>query len=280
MGTTTGNVEIDAIFRSKAEWDAWTAVNSHVFDQSMVELIVKNCLENGISSHFLGYTPSKDVVARSKNYRESLLAFGFNPRQRAILDLIHADHSGPQFHRLRIHLHEAITKFALAIKGRFPYVLASEYLPDAESQRRSFPIPHVDICDSGLPGQCFDMIVSQEVLEHVPSMDAAFRDMARILKPGGKLLATVPFLRNAAQSLRKAALKQDGTIEYITEPEYHGNPVDSAGGSLVFEIPGWDVLDRMRNAGFGDAMIRAVGSKHRGIIGQNMTLILVLVGIR
>jgi SAM-dependent methyltransferase len=38
----------------------------------------------------------------------------------------------------------------------------------------------------------FDVIVCTEVLEHVPHPDAALAEMARILKPGGRLLLTAP----------------------------------------------------------------------------------------
>lgn len=38
----------------------------------------------------------------------------------------------------------------------------------------------------------FDVVLCTEVLEHVPNPDAALREMARILKPGGKLYVTAP----------------------------------------------------------------------------------------
>jgi SAM-dependent methyltransferase len=41
--------------------------------------------------------------------------------------------------------------------------------------------------------QRFDSVVCFEVLEHVPEIDAALAEMARVLKPGGTLLATIPF---------------------------------------------------------------------------------------
>jgi SAM-dependent methyltransferase len=42
------------------------------------------------------------------------------------------------------------------------------------------------------PDATFDRIIASEVLEHIPADDAAFTELARILKPGGMLAITVP----------------------------------------------------------------------------------------
>jgi SAM-dependent methyltransferase len=38
----------------------------------------------------------------------------------------------------------------------------------------------------------FDRIIASEVLEHVPDDGAAFRELARVLRPGGRMAITVP----------------------------------------------------------------------------------------
>lgn len=42
-----------------------------------------------------------------------------------------------------------------------------------------------DICESSVKSESVDVIVSWEVLEHITDPDKAFKEMARILKPGG-----------------------------------------------------------------------------------------------
>lgn len=42
---------------------------------------------------------------------------------------------------------------------------------------------------------CVDTVLSLEVLEHLPHPERCVAEMARVLKPGGRLLLTVPFLQ-------------------------------------------------------------------------------------
>jgi SAM-dependent methyltransferase len=45
-----------------------------------------------------------------------------------------------------------------------------------------------------LPDESFDAAVMTEVLEHLPDSTAALKEAARILRPGGQLFLTVPFV--------------------------------------------------------------------------------------
>jgi 2-polyprenyl-3-methyl-5-hydroxy-6-metoxy-1,4-benzoquinol methylase len=50
----------------------------------------------------------------------------------------------------------------------------------------------------GLPfaGASFDGVVTSSVLEYVPELDMTLRELARVLRPHGRLFATVPDMRN------------------------------------------------------------------------------------
>ena len=47
-------------------------------------------------------------------------------------------------------------------------------------------------CEMPLPEASFDAAVALDVLEHIPDHVTAAREIARVLKPGGTLVATVP----------------------------------------------------------------------------------------
>jgi SAM-dependent methyltransferase len=45
-----------------------------------------------------------------------------------------------------------------------------------------------------LPGEAFDTILLSSVLEHIREPDRLWREMARVLRPGGKVLLSTPFI--------------------------------------------------------------------------------------
>lgn len=49
-----------------------------------------------------------------------------------------------------------------------------------------------DICDIPCPNEEFDAVLCTEVLEHLPYPWLAIKEISRIIKPGGKLILTVP----------------------------------------------------------------------------------------
>jgi len=81
------------------------------------------------------------------------------------------------------------------------------------------------------PDAQFDLVITQEVFEHVLDYRKGFREVMRTLRPGGAHLFTTPKYRGLRRS-EERAVRENGTVRNLTEPEYHGNPIDSA-GSLV-----------------------------------------------
>jgi hypothetical protein len=102
----------------------------------------------------------------------------------------------------------------------------------APGTRRKDGLVCEDITALTFGDESLDVIVSSDVLEHVPDPSAAFRESARVLRKGGVHLFTVP---PRAATKRRAAIEDGRTVILIEPPEYHLDPLDPA-GVLVY----WD----------------------------------------
>jgi len=80
----------------------------------------------------------------------------------------------------------------------------------------------------------FDIFVTQDVFEHVNHPDMAFREIARVLKPGGIHIFTVPLYRELNET-RPRTVEKDGKIQHLLEPIFHGNPIDTKGSLVTFD---------------------------------------------
>jgi SAM-dependent methyltransferase len=265
-------IEVLEPFRSLAEWQLWLASNQYVGDKGYAGRLLEKIRREGVvdpvsNQHF----QASSLVINGSNFRETIRTGHLVSRHRAVLKCIQAASKGrPNLlgRKSRIYAPEGLTEFALYMRGRYPKFIGSEYADSDEERRRIFPILHQDLQHLTFDNDSFDLIVSNEVFEHVPDLDKALAECSRVLSAEGVLVATFPFVSKRDVGIRKATY-ENGEIKYLMEPEYHGNPMDPGGGSLVFEIPGWDLVGRAATAGFADAQFSFVSSPRHGVIGAD-----------
>jgi hypothetical protein len=124
-------------------------------------------------------------------------------------------------------------------------------------------------------------LLCNEVLEHVEELQPALEAMATTLCLGGYLLATVPLAYGSQDSIIKARWRGGNQEpELLMEPEWHGDPVAENDRSLVYRIPGWELLDQLKSAGFRQASIHAVSSEQYGVLGAELPIVFVVVAKR
>lgn len=226
------------------------------------------------------YSPETHEV----NVREALVCreCQLNARQRAVWAWM--QHNFPTDRRWALYLTEQATRFYQASKQRWPGARGSEYFPMPAFERLNTYITHLlgehevlrweDICRLSLKDQSVDGLVCLEVLEHVPDYPVALAEFARVLKPGGQLIITVPFLDGSYDTLIRARVTEQGAIEHICPPEYHGDPVDGE-GILAYYHFGWDLLDRLREVGFSKAQWCSPWAPSMGLFSRLWTLVAV-----
>ncbi|MFC0677031.1 class I SAM-dependent methyltransferase [Lysobacter korlensis] len=157
----------------------------------------------------------------------------------------------------RVYGTEQASPFFVALRRRVGTLVGSEYRPGWRRRLRLSAwllrqgvrawIRDEDLTALRLPDASLDAVISLDVLEHVPDFRAALRECARVLRPGGVLVLTVPFYEDRVENEQIARLNADGSIEHAGEPEFHGDPI--SGGVVCFHHFGWALLDDMRAAG-------------------------------
>lgn len=171
-----------------------------------------------------------------------------------------------------VYLTEAATPFYQFVKARFPQAIGSEYLLDTPfGQSNAAGIRSEDLTALTFADAAFDVVLSFEVLEHVPNYRAALAECARVLRPGGVLLLTAPFI-GAEQTLVRASVTDTGEIVHHEPPDYHGDPIN-AGGILCYYWFGWSLLDDLRAAGFSDAYVAFYASREFGYLDPMQSVI-------
>ena len=114
---------------------------------------------------------------------------------------------------IRKNLYRGIVRYAALLDGKMmdfgcgskPYqslfVNAGEYIGvDYAGEGHSHENEQIDIFYDGkiipFPDNTFDSILASEVLEHVFNLEEILKELFRVLKPGGKVLITIPFAWN------------------------------------------------------------------------------------
>ncbi|MFH1566642.1 MAG: class I SAM-dependent methyltransferase [Gemmatimonadota bacterium] len=95
---------------------------------------------------------------------------------------------------------------AARCRARGAWVVATDIAPrGVAAVRRRFPpvsrLVAADVYHMPLRDGQFDAAVLSEVLEHLEAVEAAVAEAARLLRPGGRLLVTVPYRETIVQHL-------------------------------------------------------------------------------
>lgn len=129
----------------------------------------------------------------------------------------------------------------------------SEFFDDVPPGEWRDQIQCQDVQSLTYPSASFDVCTSTEVFEHVPEDMAGYREIRRVLKPGGLFVFTVPFF-SGEKTVERARLTNGG-IEYLAPPVYHGDAIRGSNQVLVYRDYGEDILDRLKAAGFSKSKI-------------------------
>lgn len=116
----------------------------------------------------------------------------------------------------------------------------------------------------------FDLMITQDVMEHVFNPDKAFNEISRTLKPGGAHVFTVPIYVREKTLIR--AVESEEGIQYLAPKDFHGNPIDNS-GSLVTREWGNDLVDFIYENSKMTSTVYHIENRRLGLDGKFLEVV-------
>jgi hypothetical protein len=211
--------------------------------------------------------PCRTVLAELQREQASCAVCGSTPRARAIVNMLTSGLFGTSLPLPDCPVAKGIVGLGLSDWDGYARRLAEKFCYTNTYYHQE---PRLDICalDHGREQSC-DFLISSEVFEHVePPVSRAFVNAHRLLKPGGLLLLTTPYMPSSYlpatiehfPDLYDHSVAQDETGRYVLTNRtrdgvvqrfdklvFHGGP----GATLEMRVFAEDdLLNHLSAAGF------------------------------
>ena len=188
---------------------------------------------------------------------------GSIPRWRALHVVLKNEF--PDWRTLSIHESSPGGAGSNKLAAECPGYIATHFFPDVPKGGTKDGVRCENLEQQTFASASFDLVVTQDVFEHVLHPASAFAEVARTLKPGGAHVFTIPWYY--WQKTRVRAVSDGDEIRHLLPPEYHGNPIDAA-GSLVVTEWGSDFLDYIERCSGLKTTVHHLRDLHQAIDGD------------
>jgi SAM-dependent methyltransferase len=162
--------------------------------------------------------------------------------------------------------------FSYQMKHGCANYTATQFFPDVRLGESREGMRREDLERQTFASEVFDLVITQDVFEHLFDPPSAQREIWHTLKPGGLHILTTPVIKGRTHSERRAMRLPDGSIRCIGPPEYHGNPIGD--GALVTFYYGQDLFDSLANWAPFDVEVRSFNDRTRAILGDMTEVII------
>jgi hypothetical protein len=147
--------------------------------------------------------------------------------------------------------------FLQKLLTKLPSIITTIYEPSIPFGAKVGEYENQDINNLLYPDDTFDVVMHSEVLEHVPNYAAALDECMRVLKPGGKLIFTVPLQLQLLSNIQKFRV-ENGNVTYKKPKVWHG----WAGGPFALIPKRQDFLELHI---FGREFLNWINAKYRSV---------------
>lgn len=152
------------------------------------------------------------------------------------------------------------------MKSNLQYHCSEYFGPEFKGGDMVNGVRHEDLQNLSFEDNALDLILSSDVLEHMPAPYRAHAEIFRTLKLGGKHIFTVPFDPSSPTDDCRAELHGD-QVRLLKPALYHQDPVRPDEGILVWFIFGKEMKQRLQAIGF-EVQTFFLDAPKRGIIGD------------
>lgn len=192
---------------------------------------------------------------------------GSVPRERALALVL--NELRPGWRSARIHESSpGYRGISVKLKESCPNYVGTHFFPDSPFGSVVKGWRNENIESQTFTNKSFDIVITQDVLEHVFHPSKVFAEVHRTLDTGGLFLSTFPIQRSLINAVTvRAEIADDGVITHHMEPEYHGNPI-SGDGSLVTVDYGYDIHESIACWADFDVRIYRFSDKKHGVLGR------------
>lgn len=191
---------------------------------------------------------------------------GSIPRERALMLAIRQ--VVPHYAGLAIHESSPAARgVSRLLAAEAPGYVPTQFFPGVTLGSLQDGVRCEDLEAQTFADESFDLVVTQDVMEHVFHPERAYQEIYRTLRPGGCHIHTTPIYKWITETAQRARLEPDGRVTHLAEPEYHGNPISGEGSLVTFHY-GYDLPELItRWTGF-DVEIRRHCDRTHGIVAE------------
>lgn len=186
-----------------------------------------------------GYAGEFQEICPGASRRESRCpGCGSTRRNRGLMRVI-LDEFGSRAALAKLDIYELQAQGPLHRRLRsLPGYICSEYLPGtAPGQKNAAGIRCEDATALSFADNSFDLVINQDILEHIEDTWQAFCEIHRVLKPGGRHIFTVPLREDKATRPRRGL-----------PPVHHTDPLNPQGAPVYWDFGG-DLDERLAGLG-------------------------------
>ena len=185
------------------------------------------------------------------------------PRWRALITVLEREF--PDWRHLQIHESSPSGPASRKLRREAVHYTSSQFLSGHPGGSVVDGITCQDLESLTFPDRSLDLVITQDVLEHLLDPERAVVEIARVLRPGGAHVFTVPIFAGRPTLVRAAA--SGSGVDYLLPADYHGNPVDP-NGSLVVREWGDDLVEFVARATGLPTEVHTVRDRRRGLDGE------------